>query len=169
MIEIYNKDEVEKLSTEFIESISEKIKNQIVDEAYDTLKSYLYEHYDNNHQKIEGKLIDSISEEYIKNPSEYKFARLRKKMFEENKEEIIKTLSDESIEKQIEDVMMEHTRREYYFNWRWKEGIVKFILNNWGLFKDDDKINEQFGRELERRADRIKYLENKLEEINNII
>ena len=169
MKDIYEEKEIEELSDKVLLSVRDKVKEQIADAVYDNLSSYLYDHYRNNKDKIEGELITSITEEYVKNPKDYKFAKLREKMFKENKDLLTKTLTDEAIQKSVENVINEYTHRDYDFAWCWKDGIANFILNNWDKFKDDKNINEKFGRELEQKQSRIDRLEEKIKEISDII
>jgi len=169
MKDIYEEKEIEELSEKVLSSVREKVKEQIGDAVYYNLSAYLYEHYTGNKNKIEKELIDSITEEYVKNPTDYKFAKLREKMFKENKDLLVKTLTNEAIQKSVEDVIMEYTHRDYHFKWQWREGIAKFILNNWDNFKDDKIINEMFGRELEQKQSRINWLEEKLREVSDVL
>ena len=168
MFQIYNEKEVEQLADKYIKTLSEKIKSDIADDIYRNLSDYLYEHYRNFKDKVKTDLINDIVEEFVKNPKDYKFYKLRERLFNDNKELLIKTLTDEAIEKSVEDVIEEYTHRNYHFNWKWKDAIVKIILNNWDKFKDDERIKEQFGRELERKNEWIKCLENQLSEIRSI-
>ena len=168
MKNIYEEKEIEELSEKVLLSVRDKVKEQIADAVYTNLSSYLYQHYTNNKGKIEQELIDSIAEEYVKNPTDYKFAKLREKMFQENKDLLTKTLTDEAIQKSVEVVIEEYTHRDYHFEWRWKDGIANFILKNWDKFKDDKRINEKFGRELEQGQSTIKRLEEKLREVADI-
>lgn len=169
MKDIYDEKEVEKLSQGVLDSVKDKIKDQIADEVYSKIGGYLYEHYTNNKDKIENELIRSITEEYVKDPSVYKYADLRKKMFLENREELTKTLTDEAIYKSVEDVIEQYTHRDYHFEWRWKDGIARFILENFSKFKDDERVNEWIGRDIERKDNRIKWLEEKLREVSSVL
>jgi hypothetical protein len=169
MKDIYDEKEVEKLSQGVLDSVKDKIKDQIADEVYSKIGGYLYEHYTNNKDKIESELIKSIVEEYVKNPNDYKYADLRKKIFLENKEELTKILTDEAIYKSVEAVIEQYTHQGYHFEWRWKDGIARFILENFSKFKDDERIKEWIGRDMERKDNRIKWLEEKLREVSSIL
>jgi len=169
MKDIYSKEKVEKLAEEVISSVRDKVKDQIADAVYGSLSGYLYEHYTNNKEKIEGELINSIVDEYKKSPKEYKFAKLREKMFIENKEGLTKVLTDEAIYKSVEDVIEQYTHRNYHFEWRWKDGIARFILENLEKFKDDKRINDWFSRELQRKDNTIRNLEEQLAEIKDLV
>ena len=166
---IYNEEEVSMLVDNFSKKVTEKLKADLLDSLYQDVSNYLYEHYQNFHEKIERDLIKSICGEYTKDPTQYKFADLRKTMFNENKEELTKILTDEAIEKSVEDVIEKYTHRDYHFEWRWKDGISKIILEKWDNFKDDERIKQQFGRELDRRQERINWLENKLREVSDVL
>lgn len=165
---IYTEKQVEDLSENVLASVRDKVKEQIGDAIYSHLGSFLYEHYSNNKDKIEGEIISEITEQYVKNPTQYKYNNLRKKIWDENKDEIVKVLSDEAIKDSVENVMMEYTHRDYHFSWKWKDAIVKVILKNWDKFKDDERIKQAFGRELENRQSHINSLEQQLREIRDM-
>lgn len=168
MKDIYNKEDVDKVALAVVNEVKEKAQELILDSVYNQLSGYLYEHYVNNKNKIENELICSITEEYVKNPKEYKYKDLRAKMFLENKEEIIKVLTDEAIYQSVENVIEQYTHRNYHFEWRWKDGIARFILENFDKFKDDERVNDWIGRRIKMQDDRIKYLEEQLSEINEL-
>lgn len=169
MIDVFVEEDVNKMVDKFAKESAEKLKDILCDKFYADVNNYLYEHYSNNKEKIENDLIRSITEEYIKDPKQYKFSSLREKMFKENKEEIVKTLSDEAIQKSVEDVIEKYTHRDYHFEWRWKDGIAKFILDNFEKFKDDKRVDDWIGRELESKENRIKWLEEKLREVSDVL
>ena len=164
-----NEKDAEQLADKVILSVKDKIKEDIADKIYNELSGYLYEHYQNVKDKIDNELIKAITEQYVKDPSFYKFKDLRRKMFDENKDVLVKTLTDEAIKDSVENVIMEYTHRNYHFNWQWKDGIVKIILKNWDSFKDDERIKEAFGRELDNRQGYIDNLKQQLTEIKNSI
>lgn len=166
---IFTEEQVKELGEKVLADVRDKVKEQIGDAIYLHLGSFLYEHYTNMRDKIKGELIKEITEQYVKNPKDYVYKDLRRKIWEENKSEIVKTLTDEAIKDGVENVIMEYTHRDYYFNWQWKDNIVRIILKNWDKFKDDERIKAQFGRELENRQSYINSLEQQLEEVKNII
>lgn len=169
MLDIYKEEEVSRLANEIAKESSEKLKDILLDKFYEDISSYLYQHYQNNKQNVEGELIQSICEEYVKNPKDYKFANLREKMFLENKEEMIKTLTDEAIYKSVEDVIQKYTSRNYRFEWKWKDGIARFILENFSQFKDDERVNDWIGHRIKMKNDRINWLEEKLREVSKSV
>lgn len=168
MKDLYNEGEVIKLADEVTKSVAEKCKEMICDASYDTMSSYLYEHYTNNKEKIEGELIASITEEYVKNPTEYKYAKLRKKMWDEHKKEMTEVLTDEAIKESVEKVIMDYTHRDYHFEWQWKDAIARIILERWDVFKDDKRINDAFGRERDSLQSEVRYLKERLAEIGEL-
>ena len=166
--QITTEKEVEQIGEKILASVRDKIKEQIGDALYSELKKYLYDHYSNNKERIKNELIVEITEQYIKNPADYDYKHLRRKIWEENKDEIVKSLTNEAIKDSVENVIMEYTHRDYHFSWQWKDHIVRIILQNWDKFKDDERIKEAFGRELDNRQSYITNLEKQLEEIKNI-
>lgn len=169
MKDIYNQLEIERVAQGVITSVKGKIEEEILEQTYRKIEEYLYEHYQNNKAKIEEELINSIAEEYIENPKEYKFAKLRKKMFAENKEMLTKVLTDEAIYSRVEAVIEQYTHRNYFFEWRWKDGIARFILENFEKFKDDERVNRWIGRELEMLRTKNDQLQNRLHEVAHLL
>ena len=165
---LYTEKQVEELGEKVLADVRDNVKEQIGDAIYSHLSCFLYEHYTNMRDKIKGELIQEITEKYVKNPKDYDYKDLRRKLWEENKNEIVKTLTDEVIKDSVENVIMEHTHRDYHFNWQWKDHIVRIILKNWDKFKDDERIKEAFGRELDNRQSYINSLKQQLEEIKSI-
>lgn len=170
--EIYNlimtEEQVAKVAENILVKTRDKIKEQIGDDFYRELSGFLYEHYSNHKDRVKEELIKEITEQYVKDPNSYQFKDLRRKIFDENKEEIVKSLTDEAIKDSVENVIQKYTHRDYHFSWQWKDNIVKLILKNWDKFKDDERIKEAFGRELDNRQSYIKSLEQQLSEIRNI-
>ena len=164
MKDLFKESEVESFVKLFANKTTEKLKENLLDSFYSEVQDYLYQHYDNIKAKIQGELIGEITEEYIKNPTDYKFKKLREKMFLENKDTLTKVLTDEAIFESVENVIEQYTHRNYHFEWRWKDGIARFILENFDLFKNDERVNSWIGRQLENKDNRIKYLESKIEE-----
>jgi len=168
MNELYTEENIKDFSSKFSKQISEKLKDDLVDDFYNITQDYIYEHYNNFKDKIEGELISQITEEYIKEPTAYKFSKLRKKMFSEHKEELISILTDEAIKENVEKIIHKYTHKDYSFEWQWKDSIAQIILEKWDMFKDDERIKSYFGRELERKNKKIEYLEKQIQEINEL-
>jgi len=152
---VFTEEQVNEVSEKILKSSIEKINNDLNSRFYDEMKSFLYEHYQNVSDSIHKELIKEITEEFIKDPLLYKFAGLRQKLFNENKDLLIKTLTDEAIEKNVEDVIWQHTNQNYQFDWKWKNAIIRIILENWNKLKDDERINNGLLREIEQLKHRL--------------
>lgn len=166
---LYTEQEAVDLAEKIMAAIRDKIKEQIANKFYEETEGWLHEVYANNKDKIMSELIAEITEQYVKEPHLYKFAHLRAKMWEENKSELVKTLTDEAITQDMENILMQYSHRDYHFNWQWKDGIVKVILNNWDKFKEDERIAQGFGREIERLKSQVSNLQAQLNEVNLIV
>lgn len=162
----------EKKYTEIANNILEKVKKKITDELTETwykeMESWLYEQYSNVEKDIERKTIDKIAERFIKDKKDYKFEEIRKQLFAENKEELISVLTDDIVTEHLENIFLGYTNKDYFYNWQWKDGIVKFICENWNLFENDNCINQQIVREIKNRDETIQWYKNKLAEIQGL-
>lgn len=164
-----NEEQVNALAGGVLKKLKDGLVEQVADEFYTQMSCYLYDHYTSHKDKVFDGVLAEVVDKYRTEPRGGKFAELRKRMFEDNKETLTATLTDEAIMKSLEKALMEYTHRDYHFNWQWKEGIVKVILQNWDSFKDDPRINDAFGRALQRKDERIKYLEEKLGEVESAL
>lgn len=162
----------EKQYCEIAENILEKVKKKITDELtenwYREMQNYLYDQYSNVSDDIESKLIDKIAERFVKDKASYKFEDIRKQLFAENKEELIKVLTDDIIKEQLGNMLLGYTNRDYCWNWQWKEAIVNLICEQWSLFEHDKKINEQIVHIIKRKEETIEWYKNKLAEIQGL-
>lgn len=168
MENLFEQKQVEELAEKVLGKIKEDIKNDIADKFYNEMSNYLYEHYTNAEDKIKDDLISKITEEFVKNPSDYKFKRLRQKLFEENKEELVGLLTDEQIFKSVEKIIWDYTLKEHGFRWKWEEAVGRFVIKNIDSFKDNERIQNMFARELANKNEWIKHLEQKIREIQSI-
>ena len=168
MKDVFKEEDVTKVAELILSGVQDKIKEQISDAFYEETSSYLYEHYTNNKDKIEGELIASIAETYVKDPTNYKFNKLREKMFEENKGTLTRALTEEAIKEDIQNVIKQYTHRDYHFSWQWHDGIAQFIKNNWKLFEGNKRIEESFTRTLKQQEATIERLEEQLREIGEL-
>jgi len=162
---LFTEEQVVELSEKIMAATRDKIKEQIANKFYEETEGWLYEIYQNTKSKISGELISEITEQYVKDPDQSKFFNLRRKIWEENKSELLPTLTNQVIASNMQTVLMQHTDNGYYFNWKWKDAIVSLIMSNWDKFKDDERITNQFGWEIQKLKDQISFLQNKLEEI----
>lgn len=86
-------------------SLSDRFKDNMSNEFYNQMQSFLYEHYANAENDIQKNLISKISDEFIKNSKDYKFQKLRERLFDENKELLIDLLTEDSLRKYIENII----------------------------------------------------------------
>jgi len=166
---IFTEDQVIDVANKILKKTIEKTKDELSNTFYNELENFLYEHYTNCNDKIKNNLIKEITEQFITNPDDYKFKELRDKIFYENKDKILPTLTEEAIKHCMENILLKYTHRNYMFDWQWKDGIVNIILTNWDKFKNDERISMQFGREIDRLNSRIINLQEKLNDIENNI
>lgn len=165
---VFTETQVEEVSEKILKSTVEKFKDELSNKFYNEVHNFLYEHYSNISDTIHEKLINEISEEFISDPKKYKFLKLRQKLFNENKELLIKLLTDEAIEKSVENVIWQHTDKNYYFNWKWNDAIVRIIGENWHKFKDDERINDGLLRQIDQLKSQISNLREKLNEVQSL-
>ena len=90
-------------------------------------------------------------------------------MFAENKEEILKSLTDHAIFETVESILLEYTHKKQMFSWKWNESIAKIILNNWETFKDDERIQMTFGREIDKLKRQIRFLQEKINDVQDVV
>lgn len=166
---VFTEEQVNDASTKILKASITKITDELQGKFSQEMESWIYEHYLNSKSKIESELIKDITEEFIKNPMQYKFAKLREKLFLDNKELLTKTLTDEAIMLSVENVIENYTYRNYQFDWRWKDAIVQIIGNNWHKFKDDERVNNGLLRQIENLKSQVNSLQQKLNDVENVI
>lgn len=156
---IFTEEQVKEISDKILKSTLGKITDEITGKFYFELAGYLDEHYQNLKDTIEKELIGELADSFIQSPDNYKYRKIREKIFTENKEEILKSLTEEAITTNIDHTLRWHTSNAYTFNWQWKDAILKSVLNNWDLFKDDERINSGLLREVDNLKSVIKNLQ----------
>ena len=166
---VFTEEQVNDASTKILKASITKITDELQGKFSDEMESWIYEHYLNSKSKIESELIRDITEEFIQNPMQYKFAKLREKLFLENKDLLTKTLTDEAIMLSVENVIENYTHRNYQFEWCWKDAIVKIIVENWHKFKDDERVNNGLLRQIENLKSQVNSLQQKLNDVENVI
>ena len=166
---VFTEEQVNDASTKILKASITKITDELQGKFSDEMESWIYEHYLNSKSKIESELIRDITEEFIQNPMQYKFAKLREKLFLENKDLLTKTLTDEAIMLSVENVIENYTHRNYQFEWCWKDAIVKIIGENWHKFKDDERVNNGLLRQIENLKSQVNSLQQKLNDVENVI
>ena len=78
-------------------------------------------------------------------------------------------MTDEAIYKTLENVIWQYTNKEYHFNWKWTEALVRIIGENWHKFKDDERVNNGLLRQIEQLKSQISHLHEKLNDIQNVV
>lgn len=158
----FTEEQINDASTKILKASITKITDELQGKFSDEMESWIYEHYLNTKSKIESELIRDITEDFIQNPMQYKFAKLREKLFLENKDLLTKTLTDEAIMLSVEKVIQNYTHKNYLFEWRWKDAIVRIIGENWHKFKDDERINNGLLRQIENLKSQVNSLQQKV-------
>lgn len=166
---VFTEKQVDEVSNKILKSTIEKIKSELSDKFYNEMSILIYEHYNNASDEIHEKLIKEITDEFISDPKNYKFLKLRQKLFNENKELLTKIITDEVIEKSVENVIWQHTDKSYHFNWKWIDAIVRIIGENWYKLKDDERVNSGLLRQIEQLKSQISYLQEKLNSVHNVV
>lgn len=166
---VFTEKQVDEVSEKILKSTIEKIKSELSDKFYNEMNSFIYEHYSNASDEIHEKLIKEITDEFISEPKNYKFLKLRQKLFNENKELLVTVITDEAIEKSVENVIWQHTDKNYHFNWKWTDAIVRIIGENWHKFKDDERVNNGLLRQIENLKLQISNLQEQLNDVRNVV
>ena len=166
---MYSEKDVELLAKKTLEKITESVKSDIADKFYNEMSDYLYEHYLNIDDRVKDDLINQISDNFIQNPKEYKYKKLRDKLFEDNKEMLISLLTDEAIFNCVETVIQNYSHKSFSFSWQWHDAIAKIIIKNVDSFLDIERVQDMFARELNQKNNRIESLERRLSEIENCV
>ena len=166
---VFTEKQVDEVSDKILKLTIEKIKSELSDKFFNEMSSFIYEHYSNASDEIHEKLIKEICDEFIAEPKNYKFLKLRQKLFNENKDLLIGVLTDEAVEKTVENVIWQHTDKSYHFNWKWTDAIVRIIGENWHKFKDDERVNNGLLRQIDQLKTQISHLQEKLNDVQNVV
>lgn len=158
------KDEAKVLAEKVLTELTKKIKADIGDAFYTEMEGYLFEHYENHKEKVENHLIEQITEKYVSEPGKYKFRSLREKIFNENKEVILASITDAVAEEAVTNVMLNHTSKRYYLDWRWQEAVADFINKHPERFVGNERFDQKMLRNIQRQKEQIEYLQNKVAE-----
>lgn len=140
---IITENQAEHAAKCILDKILPNLSEKLTNEFYNGVEGFLFEHYQNHKSKVHSELIKELSDEYVKDPNDYKFASVRKRIFEENKEEIFAAMQQWITQSNLEANIIGQLGEGNYFNWKWKDGIADFILNNWDMFKDDERVNSR--------------------------
>lgn len=165
---IITEEQAENFAKSILDKILPTLTEKLNSEFYDGVKDYLYEHYDNHKKDVEQDLIKSLADAYVTDPNNYKYSELRNKIYEENKGQIFTAMADYITEKNLERQLLGLIGNGYPFAWQWKDGIAKFILNNWNLFKDDKRFNSNYLREIQNLKQQVSGLISQIHELKGI-
>lgn len=165
MIELpIDKDTVRTLAENVLGELTKKIKDDLSEAFYSEMNGYIYEHYENARARVENELLDKLVNQYTNDPEYYKFYKLRLAIFDDNKDKILPSLTDEAIKESIEKVVHRYTHKDYTFEWQWFDGLAQFMCEHYGLFADSERFNQAYTRKVENLENRVKYLEQQLQE-----
>jgi len=161
---IFTEKQSEEIAQKILARVSDKIKNELTNSFIHETEEWLYEQYINTGDRIKKDLITQIAGGYVSSPANFDFQAIRDKIWAEHKDKILPSLTDEMITANISNIFKRYCDKNYCFNWQWKDDITAFILANWDSFKDDERIANGLGREIERLKYRIQSLENELKD-----
>lgn len=167
--EFLTEETVNKIVEEFLNKTGLKLQKILIDDSFSEIRDFIDQVYQNAIDEKEQEYINKIFKKYLNDPTYYKYSEIRKCLFEENKENLIKSLTDDAIIKTMENYFLKYTHRDNYFHWQWLDGIANIILENFDKFKDDDRINNRFLRELERRDSKIEALKEEIRDLKNTL
>jgi len=164
--ELFTDEQVESVAQKVLDKTKKKIDEQLSEAFYSEMQTFLNEHFDNFQSGLKQKLLNELADKYVQNPESYQYTDLRARLFEENKETILSSLTDQAITDAIERILLFRTLKSTMFEWRWKDGIKNFILNHWAEFKNDERINNGLLREIENLKSKNNNLQQRINELN---
>ncbi len=138
---VFKEEDVTNVASKVLKEVTTKISDNISESFHKEMESYLYEIYDNFDRSLKYKLINETADKYISDPNNYKYRAIRDKLFIENRETIIDSIANDLIETKLNAILIHNSNSENWLAWQWKDGIVKFIQNNWVDFEADERIN----------------------------
>lgn len=159
---IFPQNKVEEISNEILKKSIKNITDNLSDNFYNTMSMYLYEHYENNKDKIIQQLVNEFSDKFISDPNNYKYRSFRDKLLEEHKDKIIQSLTEPIIISNIEYCLGMLTDPKYVFSFQWNEYIAKFIINNISLFENDNHVQSVMIKSISALKQQIMDLQNQL-------
>ena len=166
--QVFTEQQVESVSEKILKLTIEKTKSQLSDVFYNEMKSFLYEHYLNVEPAIYDKLIKDLCDEFIESPMNGKFLKLRRKLFNDNKELLKSLLTDEAIKNSVENVIWSHTQVDYHFSWKWYEAITAIIISNIDKFEQKESVLGGLSREISKLKSQNESLKRRINEISDI-
>lgn len=162
---VFIEQDVVDVSNKILSKTIEEIKNELSNSFYDEMGSYLYEQYDNVKDKIKKELIQELADEFVKDPTNYKYSAIRKKLFEENKELLTAAVSKELMEKGISDVVWGYLSEGNMFNWRWAEYVARFIKENIFDLVGNSYVGDKLLLQIRSQQQTINYLNQRVSDL----
>ena len=162
---MFKEQDVEKVANKILSSTKEKIKEQLADEFYKEMQELLYEHYDNFRETEERKLIKEIADDFARSPREYKYEKLRDKIFQENKETFLQEITEEKIEEAFKKIMWDYTHLNFPFRWKWEERAADFIYQNLETFLDKPVVQIKLLEKIRDLENKVSDYQQKLERV----
>lgn len=163
---LFNEEQVEKVSSKILKSTIEKITGEISDNFYNEMSSFLFEHYDNASMEIRNKMINELCEKFIKDPKDYKYKELREKLFLENKDELTKVLTYDAIEKSVNNIIWGNLHVGQSFAWKWEECISDFVVKNISKILENVNIENKLLRKLSSLENQNASLRNRINSLD---
>lgn len=156
---VFTEEQVVGASDKILQASVKTIGDWLNETFYSEMESFLYEHYQNVKGRIENELLADLAGKYLSDPSHPKFAELRKKLFEENKDVVVKSLTDDVIQRSVENTLENLIDSSANpFAWRWKDKILDFIILNWEKLIRDGRIDSGLLRTIDQKDQCIKAL-----------
>lgn len=155
----------EEVASKIFESLIDKLKDSLSGEFYKEMQDYMYQHYENHQDRIRKKLIEELCDKYIEDPAAQQFRELRAKIFYENRDEIIASLTDDAIRANMSAILFDSVSHKNLFSWQWKDAIVDLVKKNWNLFKDDERVDGALLREIGSLKRQIEDLQQRNREL----
>lgn len=161
---LFTEEQVVTVSDKILAKVLPDIQKNLTSVFYKELQEYLFEHYENSSDEIKRSLIKDLSDNFVQDPKNYKFKSIRDKLFTENKEVLTKVLTEEFVESAVTSLILFKFSDNNFDGYRWKEGVVTFIKQNWNTFKDDTIIENSLLNVIKQLNYRIESLESALKE-----
>ena len=164
MKDFLNQKRANKLARRILEELKDELVEIIGEGLFSQYSSHLDECYRSTKSHIEEELISSIVDEFIENPKDYKFSKLRTKLFRENKKTLTEVLTKDAIYNEVCKIIIgKIDKKKNDLAWQWRKGIGRFIRNNYNLFQNDKTIMADHVAEIKKIKDENKLLRKALD------
>ena len=120
---VFTEQQVEEVSEKILKSTIKKVKSELTNNFYNEMNDFIYQHYNNASDKIHERLIEEITDEFIAEPKDYKFLKLRQKLFNENKEVLTTIL--------ISELLIDFYKSLDFWSGENKQNLAEFKVNEY--------------------------------------